>query len=133
MNVIVVSGNLTTDPVVKSSQSGTSVCTFRIANNHGYGDKKQTSFLHIVCFGKTAENCEKYLHKGSKAIIRGRIVTGEYTNKEGRKVYTTDIYADEVEFLPKGEGRQADRAEEPQEQIEIPNGFAALDADSVPF
>lgn len=85
---------------------------------------KEADFPKITVFGKQAENCEKYLRKGLKVAIQGRIQTGSYTNKNGDKVYTTDVVADRVEFLEWGEKKQDD----------IPKGFEAIDSDdSLPF
>lgn len=132
MNKALLIGNLASDPSTKVSESGTTVCTFRIGVNSGWGENKQTSWLHIVCFGKTAENCDRYLAKGRKVAVEGRIVTGSYENKEGRKVYTTDIYADNVEFL--GGKEDAPKKEETVEDVaEEMSGFAALDEDEIPF
>lgn len=88
------------------------------------GQERQADFIPIVVFGRQAESCEKYLAKGSQCAVIGRIQTGSYTNKEGRKVYTTDVVASRVEFL--GGGRSQKREEEPEPQ------FEALD-ENVPF
>lgn len=94
-------GNLTKDPEVMYRQSDNSaICKFTVAINDGYGDKQHTSYIPVVAFGKTAENCQKYLSKGKKVAVTGRIQTGSYTsNKTGQTVYTTDIIANNVEFL----------------------------------
>ena len=63
------------------------ISKFTIAIDDGYGEKKKTNFIPIVVFGKTAENCEKYLAKGKKVGVTGRIQTGKYENKEGNTVY----------------------------------------------
>lgn len=100
MNSVNLIGNLTRDPEVRytTGNEPLAVCRFSIAVNDGYGNKQKTSYPNIVCFGKTAENCEKYTHKGDKVGIVGRIQTGSYDGKNG-KVYTTDIVAEKVEFL----------------------------------
>ena len=83
----------------------------------GYGEKQTTSWIPVVCFGKTADNCSKFLKKGSKVGIVGRIQTGSY-EKDGKKVYTTDVIANSVEFL-------SSKTE--------PQGFTSLTNDDVPF
>lgn len=100
MNVWNGIGNLTKDPELKYTTGfePKAVCRFTVAVNDGYGDKQKTSFIPCVCFGKTAENLERFLSKGSKVAVCGRIQTGSY-EKDGQKVYTTDIIADSVEFL----------------------------------
>ena len=108
MNSVTLIGNLTKDPEVRYTTTGTAMGKFSLAINSGYGDKKRVDYPNIIVFGKTAENCEKYLHKGSKCAVRGKIQTGSYEGKNGT-VYTTDVIADEVEFLgspePKGYSR----------------------------
>lgn len=100
MNKVILIGNLTKDPELKytTGNSQTAVCRFNIAINSGYGDNKRVDYPSIVVFGKQAENCERYLNKGSKCAVSGKIQTGSY-EKDGRKVYTTDVIADSVEFL----------------------------------
>lgn len=134
MNYVFQIGNLTSDPSMKMSKSGTPMCTFRIAVNSGYGDRKETAFLHILCFAKTAENCERYLSKGRKVAVSGRIVTGSYEKSDGTKVYTTDIIANEVEFLSSGGGESKPKKEETVEDV-VMEEFAALpdDDDTIPF
>lgn len=92
-------GRLTKNPEVKTSGE-TTVAKYSLAIDRKYskGEEKQTDFISCVCFGKTAEFAEKYLHKGMKIIVVGRIQTGSYTNKEGQKIYTTDIVVEEHEF-----------------------------------
>lgn len=131
MNQVIVIGNITADPSVKVSNSGTKVCTMRLAVNSGWGDNKRTDFLHIVAFGKRAETCEQFLSKGSKVCVRGSIKTDSYTNKDGQKVNTFDILADEVEFLPSG-GRNGNNTSAPA-QTSIPQGFEAVADEGLPF
>lgn len=100
MNKVFLIGNMTKDPEVKytTGEKPTAVCGFSIAVNSGYGDKKRTDYPTIVCFGKTAENLDRYTAKGSKVAISGKIQTGSY-EKDGQKIYTTEVIADQVEFL----------------------------------
>ena len=100
MNVWHGIGNLTKDPDIKYKPGNDPLCICRmtVAINDGYGDKKTTYFIPVVCFGSVAENCERFLSKGSKVAIEGKIKTGSY-EKDGQKIYTTDIHADKVEFL----------------------------------
>lgn len=102
MNHVVLTGNITKDPECRATtgQNQTSVCRFSIAVNTGYGDNERVDYPSIVAFGKIAENIEKYCSKGSKVGVVGRIQTGSY-EKDGQKVYTTDVVASSVEFLSK--------------------------------
>ncbi len=144
MNCVVLVGNLTRDPELRYSTgpNQTAVCRFGIAVNDGFGDRQETNFINIVVFGKQAENCEKYLSKGRKVAINGRIQTGSY-EKDGRKVYTTDVIANRVEFLSSGSqsgdaggqqgfGNAASSGNEGGEPMDVP-GFQAIDEDDIPF
>lgn len=127
MNIWNGIGNLTRDPELKYSNGAnqTAVCRFSVAINDGYGEKQTTDYINIVTFGKTAENCDRFLRKGNKVAIQGRIKTGSY-ERDGKKVYTTDVIGDRIEFLSKPEGK----AEAPAQ--EVPQGFSTIDED-VPF
>ena len=113
MNSVVLIGRLTRDPEVRYT-AGTqmAVCTFTVAIDRPMkaGSEKQTDFPRVTCFGKQAENCERFLAKGRLVGVQGRIQTGSYTNKDGATVYTTDVVSDRVEFLEWGEktGKSAD-------------------------
>jgi single-strand DNA-binding protein len=105
MNRATIIGNLTKDPELRTTSSGISVCTFTVAVNRGFGDKKETDFLPIVTWRQLAENCAKFLAKGRKVGVSGRIQTRSYDAQNGERRYVTEIVADDVEFLsPKGEG-----------------------------
>ena len=101
MNSVVLIGRLTRDPEVRYT-AGTqmAVCTFTVAIDRPVrsGGEKQTDFPRVTVFGKQAENCERYLAKGRLVGIQGRLQTGSYTNKDGVKVYTTDVVVEEQEF-----------------------------------
>lgn len=105
MNKVELVGRLTRDPEVRYSQNGnnTAVAHFSVAVNRRYAKEgEQTAdFINCVAFGKTAEFIERYFHKGNAIGITGRIQTGSYTNKDGAKVYTTDVLTEEVEFVEK--------------------------------
>ncbi len=104
MNVVALVGRLTRDPDIRQSQgeNSTVVARYTLAVDRRYvknGSSDQTAdFISMVSFGKTAEFIEKYIHKGTKICVRGRIQTGSYTNREGQKVYTTDVVGEDVEF-----------------------------------
>lgn len=117
-------GRLTKDPAIRYiPESQTAVASFSVAIDDGYGEKKKTNFIPVTVFGKQAENCERFLAKGRKVGVEGKIQTGSYKNKDGQTVYTTDVVADRVEFLEFGEKN---------ENIDIPSGFRAID-DETPF
>ncbi len=103
MNRAVVIGNLTNEPELRSTLSGISVCTFTIAVNRRVSrdaqGQKEADFIPIVTWRGLADNCFKYLHKGSKAAVTGSIQTRSYDVQDGTRRYVTEILADEVEFL----------------------------------
>ena len=133
MNHVIIIGNLTKDPETRYSTGAnqTAITRFTVAVNDGYGDKSYTSYIPVVVFGKQAENAERYLTKGSKVAVHGRIQTGSYTNKEGNKVYTTDVIASNVEYLSHGQQRQQAQ-DQSQQQFDAPAGFQQL-AEDVPW
>ena len=102
MNKVVLVGRLTRDPEVRYSQgdNATAVARYTLAvNRRFHKDGEQSAdFINCVSFGKTAEFAEKYFRKGMQVAISGRIQTGSYTNKDGNKVYTTDVVVEEQEF-----------------------------------
>lgn len=130
MNNVVLIGRLTKDPEVRyTSESQMAVATFTLAiDRPKQKDKeKQTDFPRVMAFGKTAENCERFLAKGRLVAVQGRIQTGSYKNKDGVTIYTTDVVADRVQFLEWGD--KAEKDPDPQ----IPDGFQAIDDDDIPF
>ena len=105
MNSVVLMGRLTKDPDVRYSQGDNSQAiaryTLAVDRRRGrskQGDQQTADFISCVVFGKAAEFAEKHLHKGTKLCVRGRIQTGSYTNKDGVKVYTTDVVVEDQEF-----------------------------------
>jgi single-strand DNA-binding protein len=111
LNKAMVFGNLTRDPEMKALPSGMQVCSFSLATNRVYTDregKRQESadYHNIVVFGKQAENCAKYLTKGSSAYVEGRMQTRSW-DKDGVKQYRTEVIADRVQFGPRSGGAGA--------------------------
>lgn len=119
-------GRLTRNADVRytQKQDGTQMCIarFTLAVDRKFKQEGQQSadFISCVAFGKQGEFVEKYLRQGSKVAVSGRIQTGSYTNKEGQKVYTTDIVTDEIEFAES----KAEKTNEPiDEFIEVPQNI----------
>mgnify|MGYP000025798171 FL=1 len=102
MNKVILMGRLTRDPEVRYSQGeqATAIARYTLAVDRRFKrDGDQTAdFIGCVAFGKLGEFAEKYLRKGTKVVVTGRIQTGSYTNKDGQKVYTTDVVVEECEF-----------------------------------
>lgn len=98
MNNVSLTGRMVRDPEIRYTDGGVSIARFTVAVNRRKKDDP-ADFISCIAFSKTAELIEKYFHKGMRIGLNGRIQTGSYTNKEGKKVYTTDVIAEQVEFL----------------------------------
>ena len=102
MNKVILMGRLTRDPDIRYStgENSTAVARYTLAVDRRFKrDSEQTAdFINCVAFGRSAEFAEKYLHQGTKIAITGRIQTGSYTNRDGNKVYTTDVVVEDQEF-----------------------------------
>ncbi|GAB1475947.1 single-stranded DNA-binding protein [Bacillota bacterium] len=135
MNNVVLIGRLTKDPELRYiPQNETAVANFTLAVDRPMAKEKTADFIRIVTFGKTAELCERYLSKGRLVGIQGRIQTGSYKTQNGETRYTTEVYADRVEFLDRGDkSTPGDPIAKASPQI--PEGFQALDEDDedIPF
>ena len=110
MNKVILMGRLTRDPEVRYSQgeSSIAIAKFTLAVNRRVRQQDNTQpeadFISCVAFGKTAEFAEKYLRQGTKITVTGHIQTGNYTNRDGQKVYTTEVVVEDMEFA---ESKQA--------------------------
>ena len=103
MNKVILMGRLTRDPDIRYSagENGNAVARFTLAVDRRFrraNDSQTADFIGCVAFGKSAEFAEKYLHQGTKILVTGRIQTGSYTNRDGQKVYTTDVVVEDQEF-----------------------------------
>ena len=126
MNKVVLIGRLTKDPEIRYTQANDpiAVCRYTLAvdrKTKGQDGNRESDFISCIAFRKAAEFAGKYLHQGMKVAVVGRIQTGSYTNKDGRKVYTTDVVVDEHEFCEK-------RAEGQPEEAPVPDadGFMSI-------
>ena len=119
MNKVILMGRLTRDPDVRYSQGNEpmAVARYTLAVDRRFArrdqqDAQTADFISIVAFGKAGEFAEKYLKKGIKVVVTGRLQTGSYTNKDGQKVYTTDVVAEDQEFAEsKASGNSGNNAE----------------------
>lgn len=123
MNKSIITGRLTKDPEIKDG-GNTKVAKFTIASQRSFKDSSGNygaDFINCTAFGKTAEFLEKYFHKGSQICVEGRINTGSYTNKDGQKVYTTDVAVEKVEFMgSKADSQTAQAKPESEGFMNIP-------------
>ena len=103
MNKVILMGRLTRDAEIRYSQgeSSTAIARFSLAVDRRFrrdNDEQTADFINCVAFNKTAEFLERFGRKGTKFVLEGRIQTGSYTNKDGQRVYTTDVVAENIEF-----------------------------------
>ena len=101
MNKVILMGRLTRDPDVRYSDQSSAVARFTLAVDRRFkrdGDQQTADFISCVAFSKTGEFIERYCHQGTKLVVEGRIQTGSYTNRDGVKVYTTEVVVEEQEF-----------------------------------
>ena len=131
MNNVSLVGRLTRDPEIKVSASGSSYARFAIAVDRRKKDDG-ADFINIIAFGKTSEFIEKYFRKGNRIGINGRIQTGSYDGKDGKKVYTFDVIADNVEFVESksASGPASATPANADGFVNVPDG---LEDDGLPF
>lgn len=134
MNLVVLQGRLTKEPIVRyTPDSQLAIASFSVAVDRGKnknGEDMGADFIPVKVFGKQAENCERYLGKGCRVSVQGRIQTGSY-EKDGQKVFTTDVIAQRVEFIDFKE-------KTPQNANQgayggAPQGFAYIEDEDMPF
>lgn len=103
MNKVILMGRLTRDPEIRYANNGNNTCiaNYTLAVDRRFkrqGDEQTADFIRCVAMGKGGEFAEKYLHQGTKIVVEGRIQTGSYTNKDGQKIFTTDVMVESQEF-----------------------------------
>ena len=128
MNKVILMGRLTRDPDIRYSQGERQMAIARYTlavdrrfarNRDNSGDQQTADFISCVAFDRSAEFAERYLHQGTKIVVTGRIQTGSYTNKDGQKVYTTDVVAEHVEFC---ESKKDEPQPAPDDFVPFPEG-----------
>ena len=132
MNKVILVGNLTRDPELQTTSSGVPVCRFSLAISRRYANaegERGTDFINIIVWRNQAENCAKYLKKGSKVAITGSIQTGSYDAQDGTKRYVTDVVAQEVEFI----GSRQSGDSQVGSKDEDDGGLTPIDDDTLPF
>lgn len=138
MNLFVGMGRLTDNPDVRYSTGNPpqAVARYTLAIDRRFkkDGQQETDFINCVAFGKTAEFAEKYFHKGIKILVQGEVRTGSYTNREGRKVYTTDIVVSNQEFAESKKSQEKSRESKPQADPKDNDDFMDLPDDTdLPF
>lgn len=129
MNKVILTGRLTRDPEIRYTQNDTAVARYTLAVDRMFKREGEQSadFIRCVAFGRPAEFAEQYLCKGIKIAVTGRIQTGSYTNRDGQKVYTTDVVAESQEFCERKADSPAPSAQpsyDPGDRfMDIPDGI----------
>lgn len=137
MNKVILVGRLTAEPECRysSGEKPMAVARYRLAVERQFKRPGENSadFINVTAFGKSAEFVQKYLHQGTKIAISGRIQTGSYTDRDGKKVYTTDVIAEDHEFVESK--KEPEKPQKPQK--EVAEGFMNipdnLDDEGLPF
>lgn len=143
INRVILVGRLTKDPEYRQTPNGVSVATFTLAVNRSFTNsqgEREADFINVVVFRKQAENVNKYLSKGSLAGVDGRIQSRSYENKEGRRVFVTEVVADSIQFIDsKGSNQQNNQSQQQRGQAPAGNNpfandnNANIDDDDLPF
>ena len=128
MNKVILMGRLTKDPDVRTSADGqTKIARYTLAVDRRFakrdGEGQTADFISCVVFGKGADFADQYLRQGTKIAVTGRIQTGSYTNKDGQKVYTTDVAIEEQEFAESKRADQTSQAPEKTSQAKQDDSF----------
>lgn len=141
MNKVILVGNLTKDPELTTTNNGISLCRFTLAVQRRFtsGDgEREADFINIVVWRGQADNCYKYLKKGSKAGVVGTLQTRAYDGNDGTRKYATEVVAEEVEFLASKGATNSEEAEAPAGskstgKSDVVNKFEPIDDDNLPF
>ncbi|HDF6786640.1 TPA: single-stranded DNA-binding protein [Staphylococcus aureus] len=141
LNRAVLVGRLTKDPELRSAPNGVNVGTFTLAVNRTFTNaqgEREADFINVVVFKKQAENVKNYLSKGSLAGVDGRLQTRSYENKDGQRVFVTEVVADSVQFLePKNNNQQPNNNYHQQRQTQTGNNpfdnTTTITDDDLPF
>jgi single-strand DNA-binding protein len=140
VNKVILVGNLGNDPEMRHTPGGAGVCEFRLATNESWNDKngqrqERTEWHRIVVWGKKAEVCSKYLSKGRQVFVEGRLRTRTWDDKDGNKRYTTEVIANDVQFLGGAGGKGgAGGMDEPPPPSDFGGGFGGGSPDDdIPF
>ena len=143
MNKVILVGNLTRDPELITTNNGVSVCRFGIACQRRFANQngeREADFINIVAWRATADFCYKYFKKGNKVALVGSLQTRSYDAQDGTKRYSTDVVAEEVEFLSTKGSSNAEEISEPAEtgskssgKNDVVNKFEPIDDDNLPF
>lgn len=132
-NLVVLSGRLTSDPELKSTNSGLSVCNFTVANDVGYGDNKKTNFVKIVAWRGTAEFICKHFNKGNMIGIEGQLQVRKYQDNDGKDQYSTEVVASNIQFMEKKQDQSQQQNQHQSQPSDAFNNFVDQNKDIANF
>ena len=131
MNSVQLTGRLTSDPVLKQTNSGKEVTSFKLAVNRRTSNGEQSAdFVPCVAWNQTAKVICQYMKKGALIGLNGRIQTRDYEDNSGKKIYITEVLVSEVEFL---ETKKKQEPQQQEERYELPEGAIDISSDDLPF
>lgn len=137
MNTVNLIGRLTKDPELRYTSSGMAICKFTLAVNRDFTNQngeREADFINCTTFKKTAENLVNYQKKGSQIGVVGRIQTGSYEGQDGKRIFTTDVVVDRVEFLSSGGANgKGNQNQTSNENSFINNQIPPVNEDDLPF
>ena len=142
MNKLIIIGNLTKDPELRTTQGGVSVCSFTVAVNRrkvNEDGSRDADFFRVTAWRQLGENCAKWLIKGRKVCVVGPVSVKTYTGQDGKTYANLEVTADDVEFLGGNDAQQAPQSapqsapQEQQTEMPIAGGFTAVETDELPF
>ncbi len=145
-NKVIIAGNLTDNPEKRMTDSGTAVTNFSVATNRYYTDRsgerqQDTEYHDVVFFGKTAENIDRYLSKGSSVLVEGRLQTRSWEGQDGKTRYNTEIVGETIQFGPRdanqNQGAATSKKAAPkkkvEEEIPVIEEDEDIDVEDIPF
>ena len=127
MNKVQLIGRLTSDPMIKYTEKNVAFARFNLAVNDGFGDNKKAYFINMIAWGSRAETIQKYLTKGSKVGIVGKLQTGSFEKDDGTRGYTYDVYVESLEFLDNKNNSEDDII------VDESDDELSIDDDGLPF
>ena len=136
MNRLTIIGNLTNDPVLRSTQNGVSVCSFTVAVNRRKTANNQdpgADYFRVSAWRELGENCAKWLIKGRKVAVVGPVSVSTYTGNDGKTYANLDVVAQDVEFLTPGGQQTQQQAPQPEPQVDQQTGMEMVETDELPF
>lgn len=134
MNRLMIIGNLTRDPELRTTTSGDSVCTFTVAVNRRarQGQQPEADYFRVSAWRQLGENCQKYLAKGRKVCVVGPVSVHTYSAQDGSARANLEVIANEVEFLSPA-GEQTHSADQEQPKMDAQTGMMQVEVDDLPF